>query len=139
MIPLDSNGDYRMSTEVGKRYKGGSTTNYPTVKVEGNKLTFTGLSGNLSPNYCVVIEFVTTATKEREGVVTNNGEATFKNDNIKITNESIVAGERKDDKTIFNSANYNIVGLTTESWKTITYTNQGHTGDPHTDPATDTG
>ena len=148
-------GDYRQpvydkdNKVIGQEYKNsiGNSIDIPKESIQYNDSTrkleidlskISGLS-KLAPNQCLVIEFVTTATKEREGVVTNNGEATFKNDNIKITNESIVAGERKDDKTIFNSANYNIVGLTTESWKTITYTNQGHTGTPHTDPATDTG
>lgn len=55
-----------------------------------------------------------------------------------FSTEDTVAGEKRDDQ-IWSYANYNIVGLTTESWKTITYTNQNHTGTPHTDPATDTG
>ena len=146
IIDLDDKGDYRQpvyddkdNKVIGQEYKSGNEFKNYTIKPNGNKIDVSFNGGTLKPNECIVIEFVTTATKEREGVVTNNGEATFKNDNIKITNESIVAGERKDDKTIFNSANYNIVGLTTESWKTITYTNQGHNGDPHTDPATDTG
>lgn len=94
-------------------------------------------SGKLGPNECLVIQFVTTVKpgQEKEGVITNSGYAEM---NKTYQQKNVVAGEVKDTQ-IWNSANYNIVGLTTESWKKITYTNQGHNianGAPHTDPQT---
>ena len=91
----------------------------------------------LAPNKCIVFQFATTVKdgQESEGVITNTGYATI---DQPFTAEDTVAGEKQDNQ-IWSYANYNIVGLTTESWKTITYTNQNHTGTPHTDPATDTG
>ena len=107
----------------------------PTSEGKNYTWDFTGDTYKLAPNECLVIEFATVADVEKEGVITNTGYATIQQG---FTVEDTVAGEKQDD-TIHSYANYNIVGLTTESWKTITYTNQGHTGDPHTDPITDTG
>lgn len=74
---------------------------------------------------------------EKEGTITNTGYATFEQ---AFTVHDVVAGEANG-KEIHNYANYNIVGLTTESWKTITYTSQDHTvaNNGHEDPITDTG
>ena len=95
------------------------------------------LNGTLSANECVVIRVLTTIKdgQETEGVITNKGYLTTDKE---YSQNAVVAGEPKG-KEIWNYANYNIVGLTTESWKTINYKNEGHTGDPHTDPKTDTG
>ena len=91
----------------------------------------------LEKNKCIVFQFATTVKdgQESEGVITNTGYATI---DQPFSTEDTVAGEKQDNQ-IWSYANYNIVGLTTESWKTITYENNGHAGTPHTDPATDTG
>ena len=109
------------------------------IKDNGTKLVIhvDKLADKLEKNKCIVFQFATTVKdgQESEGVITNTGYATI---DQPFTAEDTVAGEKRDTQ-IWNYANYNIVGLTTESWKTITYTNQNHTGTPHTDPATDTG
>ena len=109
------------------------------IKDNGTKLVIhvDKLADKLEKNKCIVFQFATTVKdgQESEGVITNTGYATI---DQPFTAEDTVAGEKRDTQ-IWNYANYNIVGLTTESWKTITYTNNGHNGTPHTDPATDTG
>ena len=109
------------------------------IKDNGTKLVIhvDKLATKLEKNKCIVFQFTTTVKdgQESEGVITNTGYATI---DQPFTAEDTVAGEKRDTQ-IWNYANYNIVGLTTESWKTITYTNNGHDGTPHTDPATDTG
>ena len=109
------------------------------IKDNGTKLVIhvDKLATKLEKNKCIVFQFTTTVKdgQESEGVITNTGYATI---NQPFTAEDTVAGEKQDNQ-IWSYANYNIVGLTTESWKTITYTNNGHNGTPHTDPATDTG
>ncbi|MDE6708613.1 MAG: hypothetical protein K2K06_11325, partial [Oscillospiraceae bacterium] len=117
--------------------------NYGTVKQENvavtynNDGTFTLPDITLKANQCLVIRVLTTIKdgQETEGVITNKGYLTTDKE---YSQNAVVAGEPKG-KEIWNYANYNIVGLTTESWKTINYKNEGHTGDPHTDPKTDTG
>ena len=108
-------------------------------KIDGSKLIIYAdkLATKLEKNKCIVVQFATTVKdgQEKEGVITNTGYAEVTQP---FTAEDTVAGEKRDTQ-IWNYANYNIVGLTTESWKTITYKNNGHTGTPHTDPATDTG
>ncbi|WP_456107581.1 SpaA isopeptide-forming pilin-related protein [Ruminococcus sp.] len=109
------------------------------IKDNGTKLVIHAdkLATKLEKNKCIVFQFATTVKdgQESEGVITNTGYATI---DQPFSTEDTVAGEKQDNQ-IWSYANYNIVGLTTESWKTITYTNQNHTGTPHTDPATDTG
>ncbi len=109
------------------------------IKDNGTKLVIhvDKLATKLEKNKCIVFQFTTTVKdgQESEGVITNTGYATI---DQPFTAEDTVAGEKQDNQ-IWSYANYNIVGLTTESWKTITYTNNGHNGTPHTDPATDTG
>ena len=72
----------------------------------------------LAPNKCIVFQFTTTVKdgQEKEGVITNTGYASVTQP---FSTEDTVAGEKRDDQ-IWSYANYNIVGLTTESWKTIT-------------------
>ncbi|WP_455254240.1 SpaA isopeptide-forming pilin-related protein [Ruminococcus sp.] len=109
------------------------------IKDNGTKLVIHAdkLAAKLEKNKCIVFQFATTVKdgQESEGVITNTGYATI---DQPFSAEDTVAGEKQDNQ-IWSYANYNIVGLTTESWKTITYKNNGHTGTPHTDPATDTG
>ena len=109
------------------------------IKDNGTKLVIHAdkLATKLEKNKCIVFQFATTVKdgQESEGVITNTGYATI---DQPFSAEDTVAGEKQDNQ-IWSYANYNIVGLTTESWKTITYKNNGHNGTPHTDPATDTG
>ena len=109
------------------------------IKDNGTKLVIHAdkLAAKLAKNKCFVFQFATTVKdgQESEGVITNTGYATI---DQPFSTEDTVAGEKQDNQ-IWSYANYNIVGLTTESWKTITYKNNGHTGTPHTDPADDTG
>ncbi|MDE7094407.1 MAG: hypothetical protein K2O52_05805, partial [Oscillospiraceae bacterium] len=96
------------------------------------------LKGTLGANECLVIRVLTTIKdgQETEGVITNRGYLTTEKE---YSQNAVVAGEPKG-KEIWNSANYNIVGLTTESWKTIEYIpNDEHKGTPHTDPKPDKG
>ena len=141
VVPLKADGSfavdkYGMVSGNGATIK--TTANGDSVSWDVSSVTGTGVTeGKLEPNYAIVVQFATTVKdgQEKEGVITNTGYATI---DQPFTAEDTVAGE-KHDTQIWNYANYNIVGLTTESWKTITYTNQNHTGTPHTDPATDTG
>ena len=141
VVPLKADGSfavdkYGMVTGTGAAIK--TTANGDSVSWDVSSVTGTGVTeGKLEPNYAIVVQFATTVKdgQEKEGVITNTGYATI---DQPFTAEDTVAGEKRDTQ-IWNYANYNIVGLTTESWKTITYTNQNHTGTPHTDPATDTG
>ena len=141
VVPLNADGSfavdkYGMVTGTGATIK--TTANGDSVSWDVSSVTGTGVTeGKLEPNYAIVVQFATTVKdgQEKEGVITNTGYAEVTQP---FTAENTVAGEKRDTQ-IWNYANYNIVGLTTESWKTITYTNQNHTGTPHTDPATDTG
>ena len=141
VVPLKADGsfavdEYGMVTGTGATIK--TTANGDSVSWDVSSVTGTGVTeGKLEPNYAIVVQFATTVKdgQEKEGVITNTGYATI---DQPFTAEDTVAGEKRDTQ-IWNYANYNIVGLTTESWKTITYTNNGHDGTPHTDPATDTG
>ena len=141
VVPLKADGSfavdkYGMVSGNGATIK--TTANGDSVSWDVSSVTGTGVTeGKLEPNYAIVVQFATTVKdgQEKEGVITNTGYATI---DQPFTAEDTVAGEKRDTQ-IWNYANYNIVGLTTESWKTITYTNNGHTGDPHTDPADDTG
>ena len=141
VVPLKADGSFAvdkdgMVTGTGAAIK--TTANGDSVSWDVSSVTGTGVTeGKLEPNYAIVVQFATTVKdgQEKEGVITNTGYATI---DQPFTAEDTVAGEKRDTQ-IWNYANYNIVGLTTESWKTITYTNQNHTGTPHTDPATDTG
>ncbi|MDE5738069.1 MAG: DUF11 domain-containing protein, partial [Oscillospiraceae bacterium] len=113
------------------------TAGKSNVTVGGYQNGTIALNGTLEANECVVIRVLTTIKdgQETEGVITNKGYLTTETE---YSQNAVVAGEPKG-KEIWNYANYNIVGLTTESWKTIHYENEGHTGDPHTDPKSDTG
>ena len=141
VVPLKADGSfavdkYGMVSGTGATIK--TTANGDSVSWDVSSVTGTGVTeGKLEPNYAIVVQFATTVKdgQEKEGVITNTGYATI---DQPFTAEDTVAGEKRDTQ-IWNYANYNIVGLTTESWKTITYTNNGHNGTPHTDPATDTG
>ena len=141
VVPLKADGSfavdkYGMVSGNGATIK--TTANGDSVSWDVSSVTGTGVTeGKLEPNYAIVVQFATTVKdgQEKEGVITNTGYATI---DQPFTAEDTVAGEKRDTQ-IWNYANYNIVGLTTESWKTITYTNNGHNGTPHTDPATDTG
>ncbi|WP_277290314.1 SpaA isopeptide-forming pilin-related protein, partial [Ruminococcus callidus] len=141
VVPLKADGSfavdkYGMVSGNGATIK--TTANGDSVSWDVSSVTGTGVTeGKLEPNYAIVVQFATTVKdgQEKEGVITNTGYATI---DQPFTAEDTVAGEKRDTQ-IWNYANYNIVGLTTESWKTITYTNNGHDGTPHTDPATDTG
>ena len=141
VVPLKADGSfavdkYGMVTGTGATIK--TTANGDSVSWDVSSVTGTGVTeGKLEPNYAIVVQFATTVKdgQEKEGVITNTGYATI---DQPFTAEDTVAGEKRDTQ-IWNYANYNIVGLTTESWKTITYTNNGHDGTPHTDPDTDTG
>ena len=141
VVPLKADGSfavdkYGMVTGTGATIK--TTANGDSVSWDVSSVTGTGVTeGKLEPNYAIVVQFATTVKdgQEKEGVITNTGYATI---DQPFTAEDTVAGEKQDNQ-IWSYANYNIVGLTTESWKTITYTNNGHDGTPHTDPATDTG
>jgi len=108
------------------------TTNTITWELNGDDFA-------LGTNDLLVIEFSTVVKEgmEKDGTITNTGYATF---DQAFSVQDVVAGEANG-KEIHNYANYNIVGLTTESWKTITYTSQGHTvaTNGHDDPPTDTG
>ncbi|HBN10837.1 MAG TPA: hypothetical protein DD392_02520, partial [Ruminococcus sp.] len=121
----------------GYNTQSGTKVDVPNPVKSGNTVTwsFTGDNYKLAPGKCLVLEFSTVSKTDLEGVITNSGYAEI---NQNFTDEDVIAGNKQDNK-IYNYANYNIVGLTTESWKTITYENQGHTGVPHTDPETDTG
>ena len=141
VVPLKADGSfavdkYGMVTGTGAAIK--TTANGDSVSWDVSSVTGTGVTeGKLEPNYAIVVQFATTVKdgQEKEGVITNTGYATI---DQPFSAEDTVAGEKQDNQ-IWSYANYNIVGLTTESWKTITYKNNGHNGTPHTDPATDTG
>lgn len=110
----------------------------PTANGKNYTWDFSDEKYALAPNQCIVIEFDTIADVDVEGVITNTGYAKI---DQPFTVQDTVAGEKKDD-TIHSYANYNIAGLTTKSWKTIHYENEGHliaTGGLHDDPDTDTG
>ncbi|MDD6085271.1 MAG: hypothetical protein PUB76_04770 [Oscillospiraceae bacterium] len=129
-VSLNADGTY--DTESTGLVKNGTSIKSDVSTSDGK--TFL-INKDIEENHAVVIQFSTVATEETSGVITNTGTARF-NENIK--QEDVVAGEVQGKDTIFSSANYMITGLVTESYKTITYENKGHTGDPHTDPATKT-
>ena len=141
VVPLKADGSFavdKYGMVTGNGHAIQTTVNGDSVSWDVSSVTGTGVTeGKLEPNYAIVVQFATTVKdgQEKEGVITNTGYAEVTQP---FTAEDTVAGEKRDTQ-IWNYANYNIVGLTTESWKTITYTNNGHTGTPHTDPATDTG
>ena len=142
VLDLTHNGDGSSTFQVNDKtglLEGGTKVPDTAYKIDGSKLIISvdKLAAKLAKNKCIVFQFATTVKdgQESEGVITNTGYATI---DQPFTAEDTVAGEKRDNQ-IWSYANYNIVGLTTESWKTITYTNQNHTGTPHTDPATDTG
>ena len=141
VLDLTHNGDgsSTFATDTNGLLKNGTPVPDGACKFDGSKLIISvdKLAAKLEKNKCIVFQFATTVKdgQESEGVITNTGYATI---DQPFTAEDTVAGEKQDNQ-IWSYANYNIVGLTTESWKTITYTNQNHTGTPHTDPATDTG
>ena len=126
-------------TDANGLLKNGTPVPDGACKFDGSKLIISvdKLAAKLEKNKCIVFQFATTVKdgQESEGVITNTGYATI---DQPFSAEDTVAGEKQDNQ-IWSYANYNIVGLTTESWKTITYKNNGHNGTPHTDPATDTG
>ena len=132
-------GSSTFETDTNGLLKNGTPVPDGACKFDGSKLIISvdKLAAKLEKNKCIVFQFATTVKdgQESEGVITNTGYATI---DQPFTAEDTVAGEKQDNQ-IWSYANYNIVGLTTESWKTITYTNNGHNGTPHTDPATDTG
>ena len=134
----DGSSTFQVNDKTGL-LEGGTKVPDTAYKIDGSKLIISvdKLAAKLEKNKCIVFQFTTTVKdgQESEGVITNTGYATI---NQPFTAEDTVAGEKQDNQ-IWSYANYNIVGLTTESWKTITYTNNGHDGTPHTDPATDTG
>ena len=132
-------GSSTFTTNAKGLLKNGTPVPSDAYKIDGSKLIISvdKLEAKLAKNKCIVFQFATTVKdgQESEGVITNTGYATI---DQPFSAEDTVAGEKQDNQ-IWSYANYNIVGLTTESWKTITYTNNGHDGTPHTDPATDTG
>ena len=134
----DGSSTFQVNDKTGL-LEGGTKVPGTAYKIDGSKLIISvdKLEAKLEKNKCIVFQFTTTVKdgQESEGVITNTGYATI---DQPFTAEDTVAGEKQDNQ-IWSYANYNIVGLTTESWKTITYTNNGHNGTPHTDPATDTG
>ena len=134
----DGSSTFQVNDKTGL-LEGGTKVPDTAYKIDGSKLIISvdKLAAKLEKNKCIVFQFTTTVKdgQESEGVITNTGYATI---NQPFTAEDTVAGEKQDNQ-IWSYANYNIVGLTTESWKTITYTNNGHDGTPHMDPATDTG
>ena len=141
VVPLKADGSFdvdKFGMVTGTGAAINTTANGDSVSWDVSSVTGTGVTeGKLEPNYAIVVQFATTVKdgQEKEGVITNTGYAEVTQP---FTAEDTVAGEKRDTQ-IWNYANYNIVGLTTESWKTITYTNNGHDGTPHTDPADDTG
>ena len=135
----DGSSTFKANDKTGL-LESGTPVPRDAYKIDGSKLIIYADKlgkATLAPNKCIVFQFTTTVKdgQEKEGVITNTGYASVTQP---FSTEDTVAGEKRDDQ-IWSYANYNIVGLTTESWKTITYTNQNHTGTPHTDPATDTG
>lgn len=134
----DGSSTFQVNDKTGL-LEGGTKVPDTAYKIDGSKLIISvdKLAAKLEKNKCIVFQFTTTVKdgQESEGVITNTGYATI---DQPFSAEDTVAGEKQDNQ-IWSYANYNIVGLTTESWKTITYTNKGHDGTPHTDPATDTG
>ena len=135
----DGSSTFKANDKTGL-LESGTPVPRDAYKIDGSKLIIYADKlgkATLAPNKCLVFQFTTTVKdgQEKEGVITNTGYASVTQP---FSTEDTVAGEKRDDQ-IWSYANYNIVGLTTESWKTITYTNQNHTGTPHTDPATDTG
>ena len=135
----DGSSTFQVNDKTGL-LESGTPVPRDAYKIDGSKLIIYADKlgkATLAPNKCIVFQFTTTVKdgQEKEGVITNTGYATI---DQPFTAEDTVAGEKQDNQ-IWSYANYNIVGLTTESWKTITYENNGHTGTPHTDPATDTG
>ena len=142
VLNLTHNGDGSSTFQVNDKtglLEGGTKVPDTAYKIDGSKLIISvdKLAAKLEKNKCIVFQFTTTVKdgQESEGVITNTGYATI---DQPFSAEDTVAGEKQDNQ-IWSYANYNIVGLTTESWKTITYKNNGHNGTPHTDPATDTG
>ena len=141
VLDLTHNGDgsSTFTTDTNGLLKNGTPVPDGACKFDGSKLIISvdKLAAKLEKNKCIVFQFATTVKdgQEKEGVITNTGYATI---DQPFSAEDTVAGEKQDNQ-IWSYANYNIVGLTTESWKTITYENNGHNGTPHTDPATDTG
>ena len=139
-LTYNRDGSSTFETDTNGLLKNGTPVPSDAYKIDGTKLIISvdklGKT-TLAKNKCIVFQFATTVKdgQESEGVITNTGYATI---DQPFSAEDTVAGEKQDNQ-IWSYANYNIVGLTTESWKTITYTNQNHTGTPHTDPATDTG
>ena len=134
----DGSSTFQVNDKTGL-LEGGTKVPDTAYKIDGSKLIISvdKLAAKLEKNKCIVFQFTTTVKdgQESEGVITNTGYATI---DQPFSAEDTVAGEKQDNQ-IWSYANYNIVGLTTESWKTITYKNNGHNGTPHTDPATDTG
>lgn len=135
----DGSSTFKANDKTGL-LESGTPVPRDAYKIDGSKLIIYADKlgkATLAPNKCIVFQFTTTVKdgQEKEGVITNTGYASVTQP---FSTEDTVAGEKRDDQ-IWSYTNYNIVGLTTESWKTITYTNQNHTGTPHTDPATDTG
>ena len=134
----DGSSTFQVNDKTGL-LEGGTKVPDTAYKIDGSKLIISvdKLEAKLAKNKCIVFQFATTVKdgQESEGVITNTGYATI---DQPFSAEDTVAGEKQDNQ-IWSYANYNIVGLTTESWKTITYKNNGHNGTPHTDPATDTG
>jgi len=139
LIPNSEGGSTFQVNDKTGLLEGGSEVPDTAYKIDGSKLIISvdKLATKLEKNKCIVFQFATTVKdgQESEGVITNTGYATI---DQPFSAEDTVAGEKQDNQ-IWSYANYNIVGLTTESWKTITYKNNGHNGTPHTDPATDTG
>ena len=129
-VSLNADGTY--DTDATGLVKNGTSIKSYVSTSDGK--TFL-INKDIEENHAVVIQFSTVATEETSGVITNTGTAKF---NEEVKPENIVAGEAQGKDLIFSSANYMITGLVTESYKTITYENNGHTGDPHTDPATKT-
>ena len=138
-LTYNSDGSSTFETDANGLLKNGTPVPSDAYKPDGSKLIISvdKLAAKLEKNKCIVFQFATTVKdgQESEGVITNTGYATI---DQPFSTEDTVAGEKQDNQ-IWSYANYNIVGLTTESWKTITYENNGHAGTPHTDPATDTG
>ncbi|MDE6777165.1 MAG: DUF11 domain-containing protein, partial [Oscillospiraceae bacterium] len=136
-----SKGIEATASSVGALFEYSAGTDATTTVKDNGDGTFTLPAGfKLEANQCLVIRVLTINKDEQEteGVITNRGYLTTDKE---YSQNIVVAGEPKG-KEIWNSANYNIVGLTTESWKTIHYEkNTDHDGVnyPHIDPKTDTG
>ncbi|HAE52072.1 MAG TPA: hypothetical protein DCG30_02305, partial [Ruminococcus sp.] len=145
-VSIKSDGTYLTAGETQGEYQDlytgdESLSGSASATESGKNVEFVIPDGvELNPNEAYVIRFYTSIIDglEKEGVITNTGYLT---DDKEYSQNQVVAGEPKG-KKIWNSANYNIAGLTTESWKTIHYENKGHTiagGDAHNDPIDDYG